>query len=96
MDWDATNGRNRGAQQTVLGNLLEMERFKYEAGEEELGAVALVLDLAKAFGASASKWFGSGRRTSASQGRSFGWFAGILCTSAKRLIAAWDRCEEFL
>ena len=27
--------------------LLEMERFKYRAGEEELGAAALVLDLAK-------------------------------------------------
>ena len=29
--------------------LLEMERFKYRAGEEESGAAALVLDLAKAF-----------------------------------------------
>ena len=28
---------------------MEMERFKYRAGEEDLGAVALVLDLAKAF-----------------------------------------------
>ena len=27
---------------------MEMERFKYRAGEEELGAVTLVLDLAKA------------------------------------------------
>ena len=29
---------------------MEMERFKYRAGEEDLGAVALVLDLAKALG----------------------------------------------
>ena len=29
--------------------VLEMVRFKYRAGEEELGAVALVLDLANAF-----------------------------------------------
>ena len=28
---------------------MEMESFKYRAGEEDLGAVALVLDLAKAF-----------------------------------------------
>ena len=27
---------------------MEMERFKYRAGEEDVGAVALVLDLAKA------------------------------------------------
>ena len=29
--------------------LMEMERCRYRAGEEELGAVALVLDLPKAF-----------------------------------------------
>ena len=49
VDWDATDGRNGGAQQTLWEILLEMERFKYRAGEEELRAVALVLDLAKAF-----------------------------------------------
>ena len=48
VDWDSTRGRN-GAQQTVWEIVLEMERFKYRAGEEELGAVSLVLDLAKAF-----------------------------------------------
>ena len=48
-DWDATDGRNGGALQTVSEILLEMERFKCRAGEEDLGAVALVLDLAKAF-----------------------------------------------
>ena len=42
-------GRNGGAQRAVLGILLEMERIKYRAGEEDLEAVALVLDLAKAF-----------------------------------------------
>ena len=30
------------------GILMEMQRFKYRAGKEDLGAVALVLDLAKA------------------------------------------------
>ena len=49
VDWDATHGRNGGAQCTVWEILLEMERFKYRAGQEDLGAVALVLDLAKAF-----------------------------------------------
>ena len=48
-DWDATDGRNGGAQRTVWEILLEVERFKCSAGEEDLGAVALVLDLAKAF-----------------------------------------------
>ena len=47
--WDATDGRNGGAQQTVWEILIEMERFKDRAGEEGLGAVAFVLDLAKAF-----------------------------------------------
>ena len=45
--WDATDGRNGGAQRTVLEMLMEMERFKYRAGEEDLGAVALVLYLAR-------------------------------------------------
>ena len=49
VDWEATDGRNGGAQRTVWEILLEMERFKYRAGEEESGAVALVLNLAKAF-----------------------------------------------
>ena len=49
VEWDATDDRNGGAQRTVWENLLDMERFKYGAGEEELGAVASVLDLAKAF-----------------------------------------------
>ena len=48
IDWDATDGRNGGVQQTVWGILLEMERLKYRAGEEDVGAAALVLDLAKA------------------------------------------------
>ena len=29
VDWDATDGRNGGAQRTVWEILLEMERFKY-------------------------------------------------------------------
>ena len=38
VDWDATDGRNGGAQQTVL----EEERFKHQAGDKDQGAVALV------------------------------------------------------
>ena len=49
VDWDAADGRNGGAQHTVWDMLKEMERFKYRACEEDLGAVALVLDLANAF-----------------------------------------------
>ena len=49
VDWDATDGRNGGAQQTVWRMLMEMERFNYRSGEEDLGAVALLLELAKAF-----------------------------------------------
>ena len=49
VDWDATDGRNGGAQQTVWEFLMEMERFNGIAKEEDQGAVALVLDLAKAF-----------------------------------------------
>ena len=39
--WDATDGGNGGAQRTVCEILMEMERFKYRAGEKDLGAVAL-------------------------------------------------------
>ena len=48
VDWDATDGRN-GAQRTVWEVLMEMERFNGRGKAEEQGAVALVLDLAKAF-----------------------------------------------
>ena len=43
VDWDATDDRNGRAPHTVWEMLLEMERFKYRAGEEDLGAVALVV-----------------------------------------------------
>ena len=46
---DATDGRNGGALRTVWEILLEMEKFKCQAGEKDQGAVALVLDLTKAF-----------------------------------------------
>ena len=46
VDWDAADGRNGGAQQTVWEILLEVE---IPSKEEDLGAVALVLDLVKAF-----------------------------------------------
>ena len=49
VDWDATDGRNGGAQQTVWEIMMEMEKFNEQAKEEDQVAVALVLDLAKAF-----------------------------------------------
>ena len=49
VEWDAADGRNGGAQRTVWEILMEILRFKYRAVEKDLGAVALVLDLAKAF-----------------------------------------------
>ena len=49
VDWDATDGRNGGAQQTVWEIVLEMGRLNGKAREEDQGALALVLDLAKAF-----------------------------------------------
>ena len=49
LEWDATNGRNRGAQRTVWEVFMEMDRYRERAGREDQGAVVLVLDLAKAF-----------------------------------------------
>ena len=49
MEWHVTDGRNEGAQQTVWEILMEMERSNGKAKEEDQGALALVLDLAKAF-----------------------------------------------
>ena len=48
VDWDATDGRNGGAQRTVWEVLMEMERFYGRTRAEDQGTVALVLDLAKA------------------------------------------------
>ena len=49
VEWDATDGRNGGAHRTVWEILMEMDSFDGKAKEGEQGAVALVLDLAKAF-----------------------------------------------
>ena len=49
VDCDAADGRNGGAQQTVWEIWMEMDRFDGKGKEEDQGAVALVLDLAKAF-----------------------------------------------
>ena len=45
----ATDGHDGGAERTVRETLLQMERFNCHAGETDQGAVALVLELAKAF-----------------------------------------------
>ena len=49
VDWDATDGRNGGAQRTAREVSTEKERFNGRAKAEDRGAVALVLDLAQAF-----------------------------------------------
>ena len=49
VEWDATDGRNGGAQHTLWEVLMEMKRFDGRAKAEDQGAVALVLDQAKAF-----------------------------------------------
>ena len=49
VDWDATDGRNGGAQQTVWEIFDGNGKIYGKAKEEDQGAVALVLDLAKAF-----------------------------------------------
>ena len=49
VEWDATNGRNGGAERIVWATLLDMERIKNCAGERDQGAIALVLHLSKAF-----------------------------------------------
>ena len=49
VEWDATDGRNGGAQRTVWEVLMEMKRFNGRAKADDQGAATLVLDLAKAF-----------------------------------------------
>ena len=49
VEWDAAEGRNGGAQQTVWEILMDMERFNGKAKDEDQGALVLVLSLAKAF-----------------------------------------------
>ena len=44
IEWDATDGRNGGAERTLWETFLEMERFSYYGWEENQGATALVLD----------------------------------------------------
>ena len=49
VDWDAAHGRNGGVQQTVWESMMEIERFNGKAKDEGQGALAMVLDPAKAF-----------------------------------------------
>ena len=56
---------------------MEMERFKHRAEEEDLGAVALVLDSVKVFERVSPPMVWAGRRTSASQGRDCGYFLRV-------------------
>ena len=79
VDWDATDGRNGGAQQTVWDKSMEMERFNGKAKEIK------VLQLGfwtwrRHLSGSVSLWSGLGQRTSAFQGRSVECCAGISST----------------
>ena len=49
IEWDARDGRNGGAERIVWKTLTEMVIFNNRAGEQDPGAITLVLDLAKAF-----------------------------------------------
>ena len=49
VNWDAKDGRDGGARRAVWEVLMGMERFNGKAKEQDQGALALVLDLAKAF-----------------------------------------------
>ena len=68
------------AQRTVWEVLMEMERVNGKAKGEDQGAVALVLDLAKAFERVSLPVVWAGRRISAFEGRSCGCCAVILST----------------
>ena len=59
---------------------MEMERFKYQTKKDDLGAVALVMDLAKALERVSLPVVWPGRRTSASHGRSCGCCVGTSST----------------
>ena len=49
VEWDATDGRNGGAERAMWETSLEMGRFNDYAGERDQGAIPLSLDLANAF-----------------------------------------------
>ena len=84
--WDATGGRNGGAERTVWGTVLEMERFNNHAGKEDQGAIALVLDLAKAFERVSLQSCGHGRRISSS--------AGISCVCHAAVLNTGEGCSS--
>ena len=70
VDWGAIDGRTWRAQRTVWEILMEKERFKRRAQEEDQGVVALVLDWRRPSSGSVFLWCGPGLRTSVSQQRS--------------------------
>ena len=47
--WDATDGRNGGAERTAWETLPETGRFDYRTGDMDQGAITVVLDLATTF-----------------------------------------------
>ena len=49
VKWDATEGSNGGAERTAWEASLEMAKYNYNVVNMDLGAVTLVVDLAKAF-----------------------------------------------
>ena len=75
-----TDGRNGGAQQTVWEVPLGVGGFNDKAKEEDQGALASVLDLAKAFERVSLPGCLLGQRTSTFEGRSCECCAGNLST----------------
>ena len=75
VNWDATDGRNGGGQPTVWEILMEMAREK-----KIWERWPWFWTWRRPSSESASLWFGPGRRTSASRGRSCGRFVDILST----------------
>ena len=71
---------------TVWEILLEMERLNGKAKDEGQGALALVLDLAKAFERSVFLLCGPGQRTSASQAR--------YCECCARILSTGGECSS--
>ena len=69
VDWDATDGRNGGAQQTAWEIVMELEGFYGKANQKRVKE-RWFSTWRKPSSVSASLWSGLGRRTSVSQERS--------------------------
>ena len=69
IEWEATDGRNGGAERTVWEILLEMERFRDQAEEKYQGAQPWSWIWRKPSSKAASQWYGLRRHISIFPGR---------------------------